>query len=75
MKIAKNLLAATTLLLLLVATYMRITESVVTSRYIARRGGPWVTRYESANSIFLCALLTGILWFLIFWMDRQRSRE
>lgn len=75
MRVAKNLLAATTLLLLFVASYMRLTETVIKARYsTGRRGGTtWHTGYESGNSVFLCAMLTGAVWCLVLWMDRQRS--
>jgi len=74
MRVAKNLLAATTLLLLLVASYMRLTETVVKTRYSTGRTGTfWHTGYDSGNSVFLCAILTGIVWCLVSWIDRQRS--
>jgi|GEM_PF-2123814 len=74
MKVAKNLLAATTLLLLIVASYMRLTKTVVKSRYSTGRAGTiWHTGYDSGNSIFLCAILTGVVWCMVFWMSRQRT--
>ena len=74
MRDAKNLLAATTLLLLCVASYMRLTETVVKARYSTGKGAShWHTGYDSANSIFLCAILTGAVWCFVFWMSRQRS--
>jgi hypothetical protein len=74
MRVAKNLLAATTLLLLFVASYMRLTETVVKARYsTGRTGATWHTGYDSGNSVFLCAILTGAVWCLVFWMGRQRS--
>ena len=74
MRIVKNLLAATMLLLLFVASYMRLTDKVVASRYSGGKGSShWHTGYDSANSIFLCAILTGAAWCLVFWMSRQRS--
>jgi len=74
MRIALNLLAATTLLLLLVASYMRLSGTVVRARYsTGRNGNHWHTGYDSAGSVFLCALLTGAVWCLVFWMSRQRS--
>jgi hypothetical protein len=74
MKIAKNVLAATTLLLLLSASYMRLTGTVVKARYSSgRTSASWHTGYDSGNSVFLCAILTGTVWCLVFWMGRQRS--
>jgi hypothetical protein len=74
MRVTKNLLAATALLLLFVASYMRLTETVVKARYSTGKGAShWHTGYDSANSIFLCAILTGAVWCLVFWMSRQRS--
>jgi hypothetical protein len=74
MNVAKNLLAATTLLLLAVASYMRLTETVIEGRYSTGKGANhWHTGYDSGNSVFLCAMLTGAVWCLVSWMDRQRS--
>jgi len=74
MRIAKNLLATTTLLLLLFASYMRLTGTVVKARYsTGRAGATWHTGYDSGNSVFLCAILTGTVCCLVFWMGRQRS--
>jgi hypothetical protein len=74
MRIAKNLLATTTLLLLFVASYMRLTETVIKARYsTGRTGATWHTGYDSGNSVFFCAILTGAVWCLVFWMDRRRS--
>jgi hypothetical protein len=74
MRVAKSLLAATTLLLLFVASYMRLSGTVVKARYSTGKGAShWHTGYDSANSILLCAILTGALWCLVFWMSRQRS--
>lgn len=74
MKVVQNLLAATTLLLLFVASYMRFTATVVTSSYSTGKSSThWHTGTDSAGSVFLCALLTGVVWGLVFWMNRQRS--
>ena len=74
MRVAQNLLAATTLLLLFVASYMRLTETVVKARYSTGKGAShWHTGYDSGNSVFLCAILTGVVWCLVFWMGRQRT--
>jgi hypothetical protein len=74
MRVAKNLLAAITLLLLIVASYMRLSGTVVKAKYSTSKGGShWHTGYDSANSIFLCSILTGALWCLVFWMSCQKS--
>ena len=74
MRVVKNLLAFTTLLLLFVASYMRLTEKVVKARYtVGKTGTRWHTGYDSGNSVFLCAILTGAVWCFVFWQGRQRS--
>jgi hypothetical protein len=74
MRVAKNLLAGTTLLLLLVATYLRVTDTVIKARYTTgRTGATWHTGYDSGNSVFLCAILTGAVWCFVLWISRQRS--
>lgn len=74
MKVVKNLLAASTILLLLVASYMRLTDTVVKGRYSTGRSHLiWHTGFDSGNSVFLCALLTGAVWGLVVWADRQKT--
>lgn len=73
-KVVQNLLAATTLLLLCVASYMRLERTTVSAQYVTGRGKlTWHTLYDSANSVFLCAILVGVVWGVVFWMGRQRS--
>jgi len=74
MKVVKNLLAASTILLLLVASYMRLTETVVKGTYSTGRKSPVLhTGFDSGNSVFLCAMLTGAVWCLVVWADRQKT--
>lgn len=72
MRVTKNLLAGTTLLLLVVASYMRLTDTVVKGEYSSGRNN-WHTGFDSGNSVFICAMLTGAVWCLVVWMGRQRS--
>jgi len=72
MRVTKNLLAATTILLLVVASYMRLTDTVVKGGY-GRGRNNWRTGFDSGDSVFICAMLTGAVWCLVLWMDRQRS--
>ena len=72
MKYAKNLLAATTLLLLFGATYLRFTGDVPTTIYTGRSGTPHAGEW-SATSVLVCAIATGITWCLVMWIDRQKS--
>ena len=72
MRVTKNLLASTSILLLAVASYLRLTDTVIKGRYNSGRNN-WHTGFDSGNSVFFCALLTGAVWCLVVWMDRQRS--
>ena len=72
MKQTKNLLAAGTILLLLVATFMRITGIAV----LAKDGGKFSPSHYSAvsaGSVFFCAILTGAVWCFVVWLDRRGS--
>ncbi len=73
MKDLQNLFAFATLLLLAVATYMRLAGTVISSKYGTKGSSQLHTGYDSADSVFLCALLVGVFWCLVFWMNRQRS--
>lgn len=74
MKGVLNLFAGATILLLLVATYMRLAGTVVSSKVRNGRSSThWHLGYDSADSVFLCALIVGAAWCLLFWMSRQRS--
>ena len=53
---------------------MRLTEKVVKTRYtVGKTGTIWRTGYDSGNSVFLCAILTGAVLCVVVWQTRQRS--
>jgi hypothetical protein len=70
LKTAKPVLLTCTLLLLAIAIYLKITDSVAAGSYVGRYGG-WQNSVVTANGVFFfAAVMAGILW-AVTWAQRK----
>jgi hypothetical protein len=73
-KSAKIVLAAGTVLLLVIGIYLNITSFYPTGGFVSRYGH-WKNTVISANAVFLFAAVMAGMLLLIVWSERKNKRD
>jgi hypothetical protein len=70
LKSPKIIVAIGTIFLVLIAIYLKITDSSVSGSYVGKYGG-WQNSTVSANAVFFFAAVMAGIWWAIVWSEKK----